>query len=87
MVVQQVLSIHPTLGIRCKEGCHTDEFSEAAGTAHAFEQCLIGAKGVAPSAIGTMLDEVYDNRKRGFENMENDIGDCKAIFGNGAPSA
>jgi len=79
--------MHPTLDIRCKEGCHTDAFSEAAGTAHAFEQRLIGAKGVAPSAIGTMLDEVYGNMKRGFENIENDIGDCKANFGSGTPSA
>ncbi|CUS14885.1 unnamed protein product [Tuber aestivum] len=83
--VLMVPSIHPTFDIGCKEGCHTNEFYEAAGTYHAFEECLLSAKGMAFSAIDIMLDdEVYGDMKEEFEAMKKDIGDCKAIFGNTA---
>ncbi|KAG0644003.1 amidohydrolase [Tuber brumale] len=78
-----VPSIHPTFDIGCKEGCHTDEFYEAAGTYHAFEECLVSAKGMALSAIDIMLDDgVYSEMKKEFEDMKKSIGHCKANFGN-----
>ena len=42
---------------------------------------------MAPSAIDIMLDEVYGNMKKEFENIEKDISDCKAIFRNRTPNA
>ncbi|RPB05388.1 hypothetical protein L873DRAFT_1832640 [Choiromyces venosus 120613-1] len=77
-----VPSIHPTFDIGCKEGCHTNEFYEAAGTEHAFEECLISAKGMAFSAIDIMMDDqIYEDMKKEFEEMKKIIGDPKAIFG------
>jgi metal-dependent amidase/aminoacylase/carboxypeptidase family protein len=75
-----VPAIHPTYDIGCVEGCHTNEFYEAAGTERAFEECLLRAGGLACCAIDVLMDdEVYERMKEEFEELKKRVGDVPVM--------
>lgn len=66
-------AMHPMFGIEATEGVHLHmaEFTQAAGTAGAFERCVEAGKGMATTALRIISDESFANAV--WKEFEEDV--------------